>query len=60
MIEFSHRNSNNNIKTNINPYVFDISSSKKATKKKAESIDLVSFIVINSIIRLVKGERVSC
>lgn len=43
LLDFTNRQkSNQNIFSNINPYIFDsISTSKKAYKKKSESIDFV-------------------
>lgn len=50
LIEFSDRYSKNNVKSNLNPYILDVSSSKKSLKKKSESIDAVILSLNNKYI----------
>ena len=43
LLDYSQRNSNKGGVSNVqhvNPYIWEINSSKKGTKKKSESIDL--------------------
>jgi len=45
LLDYSQRNSNKggvNTIQQVNPYIWEINSSKKGTKKKSESIDLQS------------------
>jgi hypothetical protein len=50
LLEFTNRQqSNKSIFQNINPYVFEIASNKKAYKKKSESIDFVSLTILIDI-----------
>ena len=47
LIEISNRYSHKGLRPSVNPYIVDISSSKKALKKKSDSIDAVSHLVID-------------
>jgi hypothetical protein len=46
LIEFSDRYSKGNYKNNMNPYTLDVSTSKKSLKRKSESIDAVSLMIV--------------
>jgi hypothetical protein len=49
LLDFSNRQSKQNIIQNANPYVFEVSSAKKTKiKKKSDSVDFVSSNIANT------------
>ena len=60
LLDYSNRNSNKNIKAGINPYLFEINSSKKISKKKSESLDIVSFYSKDSCSKASEAEARTC